>query len=140
VTMRNVFDVGSYFPDRPPTWAEVLATLSGVVTVVAEQDGSMSLPVAAAGFLLCLVALGPGAATAGGQWLGRWFRGLDGVDRGLALFVLFATVAVVSLVTRVPESGLTDALTGTLLAVLLYLLVHVVRAGGVSGWTTDTAD
>ncbi|MBX0286891.1 hypothetical protein [Haloarcula salinisoli] len=136
--MSPVFDVGTYFPERPPTWAEVVTTLLVTATVVPEfLDDTVSLPIAVAGFVLFALAVGPGANSSIGQRVGQWFRDIGKHDRALAIFVFLVTMAVLSLVAEALVVVLADAAAGGMMAVALYVFVHAVRAGGVEGWMSD---
>jgi len=135
--MTTGFDVGSYFPERPPTWAEVVTTLFVVVTVSGRLlTDSVSVPLAVVGFALFAVVVGPGAASRFGQRVGQWFRGLGKDGRTAAIIVFFAAVAVLSQVAEALVLVLADAAAGGMLAVALYVVVHAARAGGIEGWTT----
>jgi len=139
--MGAVFDVDAYFPDRPPTWLEVGLTLLVLGTVVGDfLSDSVSLPAAVAGFLLFVVAIGPGAASGVGKRVGRWFRGIGTAGRAVVIVLFFVAVAVLSRFNWVPMGTLGDGASGGLVAVALFVVVHAARSGEVSGWTAGSAD
>ena len=134
-------DIGAYFPDHPPTWLEVGLTLLVLGTVAGDfLTGSVSVPAAVAGFLLFAVVVGPGAASGAGKRVGRWFRGIGTAGRAVAIALFFVAVAVLSRFDWVPMATLSDAASGGLVAVALFVVVHAVRSGRVEGWTTGSAD
>ncbi|ERH07479.1 MAG: hypothetical protein J07HN4v3_03120 [Halonotius sp. J07HN4] len=132
--------LSAYFPDRQPTWTEVvIGVLIGIdIGPNVLPPASLSWPAAVTGFLAFSVALGPGANSSFGQQIGQWWRGI-GVTRGIGAIVLFAvTAGVVTRFDAVPNALIVDAATGGLLATLLYLIAYIVRARGVSGWKDNS--
>ena len=91
--MSGVFDVAAYFPERPPTWSEVVLTLLAVGTISGRLlTDSVSVPLAVAGFLLFALALGPGSASGPGQRADQWFRDIGKRGRG-SVIVLFSPLS-----------------------------------------------
>jgi len=139
--MSAVPDASVYFPERPPTWAEVVTTLLVVATVSGRfVTDSVSVPLAVAGFLLSAVTIGPGAASGFGQLIGQWFRDIGNGGRASAIVVFAAGVVILSQVAEDLVLVLADAAAGGMIAIALYVVVQAVRAGGVEGWTTDRVD
>ncbi|ERG99136.1 MAG: hypothetical protein J07HQX50_00278 [Haloquadratum sp. J07HQX50] len=131
--------LSAYFPDRSPTWAEVLTgALIGVsVGVDALSSATVSWPAGVAGFLIFTVALGPGANSSLGGQIGQWFRNISVTGR-VAVIVLFMLITgVVLRFDAVPDALIADAASGGLLATLLYVIVYIAWAGEVSGWKAD---
>ncbi|MDS0260367.1 hypothetical protein NDI56_13265 [Haloarcula sp. S1CR25-12] len=140
--MRAVFDAGTYFPDRPPTWLEVGITLlvTGTVAEKVLRGDVVSWPALWAGFAVFAVALGPASQSTLGARIGQWFRGLDGFTRGAAIVLFVAGFALLSRFAWFPDALLSDFGSGGLLAAVCYMVVYVAWAGGVSGWTSGGAD
>lgn len=128
--------LAAYFPDRSPTWIDLLiAILIGVeVSPDVLSPATMSWPAAVTGFLVFSVALGPGANSSLGRRIGRWFRNI-GVTGRFAVIVLFAIAAAITFrFDAVPNDLIADAATGGLLATFLYLSTYLLWTGEVSGW------
>ena len=122
-------DFEPYFPDRPPTWVEVIGTVATVgfllPDLVADID---SLTVAAAGFVLFLLALPLKAVE-------DWFHWIGMAGRFLFIAGVFMGVQLVAELAPQLTPLLIDASTGGLLAVLLYFTAFLARERTVSGWT-----
>ena len=131
--------LSAFFPDRQPTWTEVIiGVLIGIdIGPDVLAPASLSWPAAVTGFLAFSVALGPGARSSFGRQIGQRFRSI-GVTGRVAVIVLFAvTVGVVTRFDMVPSALIADVATGGLLATLLYLVTYLICAGGVSGLTSN---
>jgi len=122
-------DFEPYFPDRPPTWAEVICTVGTagflLPNLVAEID---SHTVAAAGFILFLIALPF-------ETVENWFHRIGMGGRVLLIFGVFAGVQLTAELAPELTPILSDIATGGLLAVLLYFTAFLARERTVSGWT-----
>ncbi|WP_277542281.1 hypothetical protein [Haloarcula laminariae] len=138
--MTAGFDVGDYFPERPPTWLEVGLTLLVMATVgrTLLAGDVTSWPAFAVGFLLFAVAVGPVANSPVGDRVGQWFRDIGLVGRVVVIGLFLAVVTVLSRTAWVPYALVSDAGTGGLLALVLYMVGYLARAGGVEGWTSGT--
>ncbi|ERG91319.1 MAG: hypothetical protein J07HQW1_01353 [Haloquadratum walsbyi J07HQW1] len=131
--------LSAYFPDRPPTWTEVLIGVLVGVQIVPDilSPFTVSWSAAITGFLAFSVALGPGANSSLGRQIGQWFREI-GVTGRVAVIVVFAlTTVVVFRFDAVPDALITDAASGGLFAVFLYLIIYILWAGEVSGWKSN---
>jgi len=124
-------DFEPYFPNRPPTWAEVLGTVGTagflLPNLAAEID---SLTVAAAGFILFLLALPF-------ETVENWFHRIGMSGRVLLIFGVFAGVQLIAELAPQLTPILIDVSTGGLLATLLYFTVFLLRERTVSGWTAS---
>jgi hypothetical protein len=124
-------DFEPYFPNRPPTWAEVLGTVGTagflLPNLAAEID---SLTVAAAGFILFLLALPF-------ETVENWFHRIGMSGRVLLIFGVFAGVQLIAELAPQLTPILVDVSTGGLLATLLYFTVFLARERTVSGWTAS---
>lgn len=129
--------ISAYVPDRPPTWTEVgLGVLLLVVYGPQVVFDPPSIPAFLIGFFAFATALGPLSRTTTGARIGDWFRRI-GVGGRAAVIVLFAVVTVWAFTLEsVPAATIADAAVGGLLACVLFLLIHVLLAGDVSGWST----
>lgn len=135
--MAQHIQFGEYFPDRSPTWTEVLLVAMIVAFILVPEalgEVTMSWPAFVAGFLAFGIALGPAGATRAGKRVGEWF-GAIGVEGRLAVIGAFAVAVIASRrIAVVPDELLADAAVGGLVMVVVYFLGHVALAGGVSGW------
>lgn len=128
--------LSAYFPERSPTWTELLVGVLLLIEVGSDwvSRSAISWPAAATGFLTFSIALGPGANTSLGERIARWFRNIGLSGRFVVIVLFAATVGVVVQFDSVLGALAADAASGGLLAVLLYLVVYVVLAGEVSKW------
>lgn len=124
-------------PERPPTWREVVASVSIVVLlVIVSQEMSVessSWAGLAFGILTTWLVAGPLATSSIGRRIDAWGEesGL-GTSIGVLLCLVLTVLAVFTwLIPSQMESGL---VVGFLLGTLGWFLVHVVSAGEVSGW------
>jgi hypothetical protein len=131
--------LSAYFPDRPPTWAEVFTgALIGVsVGVDALSSATVSWPAAVTGFLIFTVALGPGANSSLGRHIGQWFRNISVAGRVTVIVLFILITGVVLRFDAAPDALIADAASGGLLAILLYVIVYIAWAGEVAGWKAD---
>ncbi|SDR38937.1 hypothetical protein [Natronobacterium texcoconense] len=129
--------VAAYFPDRPPTWTEVVL---GVLVLVAIAPriyvDSPSAPALLVGFLAFAVALGPAATTTAGRRIEEWFRRIGVVGRAIVLLTFLASTLLAYRLEAIPSTLVGDAAVGGLLAVILYLAAHVLLTREISGWST----
>ncbi len=127
-----------YFPDRPPTWAEVgLAALITVGFAPRVLLGSPSWPAVSIGFVAFAVAIGPGANTTFGSRIGRWFRQIGLAGRATIIGGFAIAVVATSRVEWIPNDLLADVGTGGVLACVFFLIAYIARAGEISGWRAD---
>ena len=140
--MSAVFDVDAYFPDRPPTWLEVGVTLLAAGTVAGKvlRGAVVSWPALWVGFAVFVVAFGPGTQSALGARIGQWFRAVGTAGRAAVIVLCIVFVTLLYRFAWVPDAVLSDFGSGGLLAVVCIMVVYVVGAGEVSGWTTGDAD
>jgi hypothetical protein len=123
-----------YFPDRSPTWAEVVVGLLAAFEILSELLFSgVSLPAAVVGFSLFGLALGPAANTGVGRRVGRWFRSRAVAERAALIVMFFTVVVATSRLELVPGSLLSDFAVGGLAAVVCYLFAYLAWAGEISG-------
>ena len=121
-------DFEPYFPDRPPTWAEVVGSVATTFLLPNMLSGIGSVTVAAAGFLLFVLALPL-------KRVEDWFHRIGMGGRVLLIFGVFAGVQLIAELAPELTPILADAATGGLLATLLYFTAFLVRERTVSGWT-----
>lgn len=129
-----------WLPDRVPTWADVvLAVLIAFEVWTEIRPGEpFSWPHAAVGFVAALVAMGPGTETRVGKAVGRWFRRIGTLGRGVAILLYFVGLFVVfETVGTPPEGPTTGFVMGFLSAAGLLIVVHVASAREVNGWIPD---
>ncbi|WP_226012839.1 hypothetical protein [Halomicrobium salinisoli] len=129
-----------WLPDRPPTWLEVaLAVLIAFEVWTEVGPGEpFSWPHAAVGFVVTLVAMGPGTESRVGKVIGQWFRRIGLLGRSVAILLYIVGVFVVfETVGAPPEAPTNGIVTGSLSAVALLIVVHVVSVREVDGWLPD---
>lgn len=131
--------VTRYFPDRPPTWLEVIIGALVVSMILPDflAPKQLSWPAVLLGFLAFALAIGPVARTSFGIRIGCWFRAIGVTGRLVVISVFAFLVAIAAASDVVPLAPLSDAATGGLVAVLLYLLVYIATVREVSGWVAD---
>ncbi|ERH06981.1 MAG: hypothetical protein J07HN4v3_02608 [Halonotius sp. J07HN4] len=122
-------DFEPHFPNRPPTWLEVVLTVSVILTLLPNLVTAISSPpTVVVGFVLTTAAL----VTEGVEdWLHR--IGMDG--RVLLIMAVFLVVPLIDELAPAVSVLLNDAATGLLVATVLYFAVFVARERAVSGWT-----
>ena len=130
--------VARWLPAEPPTWLDVIvgvgATLSLVGNVVAAPFSRGWFVV---GFVAFVVAVGPGANSAFGARVGRWFREI-GTPARAALILAFATaVFLVRTAVDVPRESVLGFVNGMFLGIVVSLVVFVASAGEIDGWTRN---
>ncbi|MFD1642924.1 hypothetical protein [Halohasta litorea] len=121
-------DFEPYFPNRPPTWVEVIGSVAttGLLlpNLVAEVDSFM---IAAAGFILFLLALPF-------EVVEDCFHRIGMSGRGLLVLGVFIGVQLIAELAPQLTPILIDASTGGLLATLLYFTAFLAKERTVSGW------
>jgi len=122
-------DFEPHFPNRPPTWVEIVLTILVMVTLLPNLLTTISSPpTVGIGFVLTTAAL----ATDGVEdWLHR--IGMDG--RVLLIVAVFLAVPLIEAMAPALGMLLNDAATGLLVATALYFAVFLARERTVSGWT-----
>jgi hypothetical protein len=129
--MRIRHRLSGYFPDRPPTWTDII--LIGLITMSVAANALPASTIAwsavAAGFLVLtsvviLTAFLP-------LDIGGLFDKIGGLGRLFAVFLIVIVVLSLHFVIA-PSVPIYDAVLGVLFAAVLYLVVYV--AGTISGW------
>lgn len=125
-----------YFPNRTPTWTEVIISVLVVGMIAPDflSPSTISWPAATVGFVIFAVAIGPASTTSLGKRIGQWFREIGVSGRAIAIILFAITVGAIFQLDWVPTSLINDATSGGLLAVFLYTVAYVAWAGEVSGW------
>ena len=122
-------DFEPYFPNRPPTWAEVIGSVATagflLPNFVAEVD---SFIIAVAGFALFLLALAF-------EGVEDWFHRIGMSGRALLVLGVFIGVKLIAELAPQLTPILMDVSTGGLLATLLYFSAFLAKERTVSGWT-----
>ena len=121
-------DFEPYFPNRPPTWAEVVGSVATTFLLPNMLSGIGSVTVAAAGFILFMLALPL-------KRVEDWFHRIGMGGRVLFIFGVFAGVQLIAELAPELTPILADAATGGLLATMLYFTAFLARKRTVSGWT-----
>ncbi|MFC5970421.1 hypothetical protein ACFPYI_03675 [Halomarina salina] len=124
-----------WFPDRSPTWLEVLLGLGAIGQVaITAYTGTLVWRWFGVGFAVFILAMGPASATTAGERFGAWFRTI-GVGGRVALIVAFAVVLwTVSLTESVSAATLKSLGLGGLAACLVYFLAFLIIEREVEGW------
>ena len=134
--MNTQFGFSKYFPNRAPTWTEVVIAvlLAGSTVTDFLSPSTISWPAVIVGFVVFAIAVGPAAATSFGKQVGQWFRGIGFGGRATAIILFIIGVTVLFQIDSIPRALIDDAATGGLLALISYMIVYVAWAGEVSGW------
>ena len=133
--------LSTYLPDRPPTWTEVGIAVLVVVTYGFPLHVRRPWwPAVILGFVLFVLALGPIANTSIGRRIGNWFREIGLGGRAVAIGLLALTTVVVSRTMPGLMELLGNAAYGGLAAVVLFIALHLLIAGEISGWLPDRSD
>jgi len=121
-------DFEPYFPNRPPTWAEVIGIVGTAGFLLPNLVGEVDSPtLAAAGFVLFLLALPF-------ETVEDWFHRIGMAGRLLLIFGVFSGVQLVAELAPQLTPILVDVATGGMLATLLYFTAFLARERTVSGW------
>ena len=129
-------DIDPYFPDRPPTWSEVLTSVLVAGALLPNMIvGIASIPTVVVGFLLTTLSL----AT---KRVEEWLHRLGTSGRGILVLSVFLTTLLIALLAPDLYTLLNDAGTGILLATTIYFAVFLARERTVSGWraTPNTSE
>lgn len=131
--------VGAWFPDRPPTWIDVLVGAFAVGWVAFELvvDDPVVPAWLAVGFLAFVLAVGPVANSAVGARIGAWFRGIGVLGRATVIVGFAVAVVVVRSRVDVPDAAVTSFAGGIIGGVALLVALHLLQARTVEGWTGD---
>lgn len=128
------------FPDRAPTWLEVVTAVAAVVHIAGAllADDTLIPLHAGAGFFSGLILMGPIAASLAGTAVDARFQSTTKRQRGafILLWIAVVVVATQAFGLEVPAS-FDDFLTGFLLAYAVMVVGHVVSTGAIDGWTPD---
>jgi len=129
-------DFEPYFPDRPPSWSELLFVGIIAVTLLPNMVAHVSsLSTVAIVFVLTTASL----ATEGVE---DWFHRIGTGGRALLVVAVFLAVLLIAELAPGARSLLNDAATGVLLATSLYFAAFLARERTVSGWraTPETSE
>lgn len=131
--------LSALFPDRTPTWTDVLVGLLALAWIPLQLRGRGSIaPLPAAlGFVAVLTLLGPVAATSVGRRAERRFRETDPVVRAMLVLVLLVPLLAALRLTDPPSAAVVGGAVGGMVGIAAFVLLHVLHAGEVSGWTGD---
>jgi hypothetical protein len=126
----------AYFPNRHPTWTEVIIAVlfAGSVAPDFLLLSTISWPAVAVGFVVFAVAVGPATNTSLGKRIGQWFRDIGISGRATAIILFLIAVVLLYQLDWVPNTFISDAASGGILAFIVYMVAYVVWAGEVSGW------
>ncbi|ATW87613.1 hypothetical protein halTADL_0815 [Halohasta litchfieldiae] len=125
--------VDPYFPNRPPTWSELLMIVLAAGTLLPNMIADIdSVPTVAIAFFLSTAAL----AT---ERIEEWFHRIGTSGRGLLILSVFLGTFLIALLAPGLYTLFNDTVTGMLLATILYFGAFLARERTVSGWTTPDA-
>jgi hypothetical protein len=130
--------VAAWFPDRTPTWTEIIIAVLLTVTVATDflSPSTISWLAVTVGFVVFAVAMGPAGNTSLGQRIGQWVREIGSSSRATAIILFAIAVGVIFQLDWIPVALISNAASGGLLAFILYTVAYVAWAGEVSGWNT----
>ena len=138
--MRDILDVENYFPDRPPTWLDVITIISGLGMIALwwQPVEAQSLPAVALGVGSMAFGVVTGARTRAGQRVGRWWMSIGLWGRG-AVIVLFVILSIVAFrYEATPTALIGDFGAGLVAGGILLMAAHVVHERRVEGWFSKT--
>ena len=129
----------TYFPDRTPTWTEVVVVLLVIVGFVPSYYATppRSWIVFVAGFVLALVLVGPVANSRIGRRVKDSFDRFPPVARVFLLTFVILGIGIPFWVGPLPNWILGDATIGAVISMLVYYIAFVAVSGEISGWTTQ---
>jgi hypothetical protein len=120
------------FPDEVPGWSSPLFILGSLAALVYQPPtAAMSLPAAAAGFVLTLGLMATRAVNVDREDK-RWLSGLSGV---VVLVFFWSLIFVMGAALAVEwDAGFDGFLVGAILSLAAYHAVYLVIARDISGW------
>jgi hypothetical protein len=139
--MDGILNVGNYFPDRPPTWSDVVTVVSGLlyIGISVQSFQSSSLPAVALGFSSTVILIGPVAQTRVGKRIGRWVTEI-GPDGRATVIGLFAIAVIVTFVfVGTPPEFIREAVLGTMMGYLLVMAAHILKERRIEGWLPESS-
>lgn len=134
--------IAAFFPDRPPTWTEVILAV-GVATVTLPETfaaSAVSWPTFGGGALLTGLALGAVSATASGRRFRRWLRTIDPMVRAVGIIGLLVACSIPIWLELLSPSLLIDVASGALAATIVYMFAHLAWAQSIAGWIPDHSE
>jgi hypothetical protein len=138
--MGGLFEVGTYFPDRSPTWSEVLTVVTAPVSIGSwlQLLSPSSLPAVALGFVGAAILLGPVAQTRVGKQIDRWATEIGRLGRATVI-ALFAIAVIVALGFEAIPTGLYGVSLGIFLFSVLLLAAYVLHERPIEGWIPESS-
>jgi len=133
--------LSTWTPDRQPTWTDALIGLLAVFWLPINILGEPLLwSWVAVGFVMFVVAAGPGANSAPGEKIGHWFRSIGVAGRATVIVLFIITFWVVETTFAIPPRPVVSFGTGGISAIPLVVAAHLLIAGRPTGWRADTPD
>jgi hypothetical protein len=129
--------VSNWFPDRPPTWMEVVSTALMWIplAITLSPFDSISWTWAVVGFVSFAVAMGPARNTTLGRRVGEWFGNISVAGRGTVIVVFAIIVWWTMFTVDVPTVPVNSYVAGAWVAITLYTLAYLADAGEIDGWS-----
>jgi len=127
--------VARWLPAQSPTWLDVVIGVSTALSLVGNVVAApFSRGWFVVGFVAFVVAAGPGANSAFGARVGRWFQGIGKRGRGASILAFAAAVGLVRTAVDVPSESVLGFVNGIFLGIVVSLVVFVASAGEIDGW------
>jgi hypothetical protein len=125
-----------WFPERPPTWTDILVALFVLVWLPLNVGYLQTIYWGwlLFGFGIGLVSIGPLANSPIGDQVGTWFRKIGMLGRAISILSFGVVVWMVRRQVTIPSDIVTSAVGGFMISLLLYVLMHLLYSGEISGW------
>ncbi|WP_132058028.1 hypothetical protein [Halorussus amylolyticus] len=86
------------------------------------------------GFISTMIAMGPIASSSLGKRVENWFEAIGILGRALLLVLFVVCIWGLAQVIEIPTTLVFSFVSGSMLAIASFVVVHVLYAGEVSGW------
>lgn len=129
--------VSNWFPDRPPTWMEVVPTALMWIPLAISLSpfDSISWTWGAVGFVLCGFGMGPAGTTSLGKRFGQWFRDIGVAGRTVSIVFFAVGVWWTMFTVDIPTVPVNSYVAGMCLSLVASLLAYLADAGEIDGWS-----
>lgn len=130
--------LSEWLPDGPPSRGDVVLAALAVASLVLNFSSipRVSWGWAAAGVLAFAVGAGPGAKSAVGRRVSRWFENVGLAGRGAAILLYVVGFWVTEVTVGVPRAPALSFAVGVVLGVPAFVLLRAIHARRVGGGRT----
>ncbi|MDS0220661.1 hypothetical protein NDI54_04760 [Haloarcula sp. S1AR25-5A] len=125
-----------WFPEHPPTWTDILVGLFVLVWLPLHLEYLQAIYWGwfLFGFVIGLISIGPVPNSPIGEQVGTWFRRIGVLGRAIAILSFAVVVWIVRRQVNLPSDIVTCAVGGFMSSFILYIFMHLLYSGEVSGW------